>query len=101
VRLRFDAAPRIGAHRPQARRRAIARLGIAAFLFQAMLFAWHAHALPYASSDASSIAGAPRTGDRTSTTIDLDCQICFAFCHYSAAPVDFIFSVPPDYESFS
>jgi hypothetical protein len=66
-----------------------------------MLFAWHAHALPYASSDASSIAGAPRTGDRTSTTIDLDCQICFAFCHYSAAPVDFIFSVPPDYESFS
>jgi hypothetical protein len=63
-------------------------LGVIAILFQAMLFAWHHHALPYSSHSAPWIAALAGGGPEMPTAADHDCEICFALAHHGAVPVD-------------
>jgi hypothetical protein len=65
-------------------------------LFQAMLFAWHSHPLPFSPSGApTALSASPTTGHEVPVSDDDDCQICFALSHHSAAPIDFIPPSPP------
>jgi hypothetical protein len=72
------------------RRRAAALAGVVAILVQAILFAWHHHALPFSRSAASAgaIATAPASPVFPALADD-DCQICFTLAHHGAAPVEF------------
>jgi hypothetical protein len=71
-------------------RRASALLGIFAILFQAMLFAWHHHAVLLPSRDAP-VAGSVVvfSSDHFPAGADDDCPLCFALAHHNVTQVDF------------
>jgi len=77
------------------RRRAAAWVGIGAILFQALLFAWHHHPLPFSRPDPTAIVAAA-DGAPTPALADDDCPLCFGLVHHSAAPIDFIAPPCPD-----
>ena len=73
-------------------RRAAARLGVFAILFQAILFGWHHHDLMFAgrlpAPAVHNSATQPQAGD------DEDrCEICSVLHHLTAAPVE-LFAAP-------
>lgn len=68
-------------------RRSAAMLGVFAVLFQALVSAWHHHALTFSWQEPPAIA-APAPGGETPATAHRDCQICFVLGHHGAVPVD-------------
>jgi hypothetical protein len=71
-----------------------ARSGLFAVLFQAILFGWHHHDLPFAGRLPAPVlenhAGTPQLAD------DADgCEICQVLHHLTAAPVDVAGAPPP------
>jgi hypothetical protein len=74
--------------------RLAAWLGLFAVLFQAILFGWHHHDLPFAGHLPAPIlenhAGTPQPAD------DADgCEICQVLHHLTAAPIDVAGTAPP------
>jgi hypothetical protein len=92
--LSFFAASRIGAP-SSAPRRITAIVGSFAILFQAMLFAWHHHPLPFSPRGAPAVAVA-QTAPELPALADHDCQICLAISHHGAVPVDFFTARPAE-----
>lgn len=76
-------------------RQVAALTGALAILVQAVLFAWHQHALPYVSRGAPVVAAAA-TGSATPVLADHDCPICFAVAHHGAVPVELFVPSPPN-----
>ena len=83
--MSFFAEDRVGTPR-----RITAALSSFIILFQAIVFAWHHHALPFSSGRTSTIAIAAAPGPVPPALADEDCQICFAISHHGAIPVDLI-----------
>jgi hypothetical protein len=78
------------------KRRAGAVLAIVALLLQAIVLAWHHHALVFASRHAPDLAGlAVIASPDPPPVADHDCQICFALVHHGAVPVDFFAPAQP------
>ena len=71
-------------HRP---RRFTALVAVFAVIFQALLFAWHHHELPFASRGAPVVVAAA-TGWAAPALADRDCPICSAVAHHGAVPVE-------------
>jgi hypothetical protein len=87
--LSLVARVRIGKRCPEPAR-ATAILGIFAILFQAMLFAWHHHAPPFASPSAPGVVLlAATSGEDIPAAADHNCQVCLYISQHGAAPVDF------------
>jgi hypothetical protein len=77
-------------------RRRLARLGIAAMLFQAVLFGWHHHDLTLPQSSAGSeIVSRAAGGSPSPVTAEDDCDICAALHHLTAAPPVTPVGLPP------
>ena len=72
----------------------VALLGIAAILFQALLFGWHHHPVVLASQGAQPVAHAA-TGTPPSPAADDDCDICQTLHNLSGSPVAFATLAPP------
>src|SRR5205823_13126709 len=67
-------------------RRRVALIGVAAILFQAILFGWHHHGLALATHGGS-IASVYNTLQETPATVAEDsCEICAVLRHQSASP---------------
>jgi len=78
-------------------RQAAALVGILATLFQAVLFAWHHHPLPfYARATTAVTTLAAPTVPVTPASADHDCEICFAISHHGTVPVDIYAAKPPE-----
>jgi hypothetical protein len=76
-----------------ASRRRIALIGIAAILFQAILFGWHHHELAMAANGGR-IASLSNAAEPLAPAAAEDlCEICIALHHQSATPLAFI--APP------
>ena len=74
-------------------RRRVALLGVAAILFQALLFGWHHHDLRFAASGefAASIFNDLR--QIPAAVAEASCEICAVLHHQSASPL--AFALPP------
>jgi hypothetical protein len=70
-------------------RRRIALLGVAAILFQALLFGWHHHEFPLRQSGPAAILSNASQPLAPSTADDL-CEICSILHHQNAAPLAFV-----------
>jgi len=68
-------------------RRFTALVAVFAVIFQALLFAWHHHELPFVLRGAP-VAVAAATGSAAPALADRDCPICFAVAHHGAVPVE-------------
>jgi hypothetical protein len=64
-------------------------------LFQAMLFAWHHHPLPFASRSASTTVTVAAAGQGIPELADHDCDICFVIGHHGAVPAGLFAAAPP------
>jgi hypothetical protein len=72
-----------------------ALIGVAAMLFQAILFGWHHHDLAFAGRLAHAVASAPH-GSSSPPDIDADgCEICQALHHQTAATPEELFAAAP------
>jgi len=81
-------------------RQSVALVAILAVLLQAILFAWHHHALPFrARATAAVTTLAAPTSPAIPASADQDCQICFSLCHHGVLPVDFFGAKPPEEKS--
>ena len=69
-------------------RRFTALVAVFAVIFQALLFAWHHHELPFASRGAPVAVAAAATGSAAPALADRDCPICSAVAHHGAVPVE-------------
>jgi hypothetical protein len=78
--LSFFATSRIEAPW-YAPRRGTAVIASFAILFQAVLFGWHHHPLPFAWRSASTTLVLTPTGPEVPAAVDHDCDICFALGH--------------------
>jgi hypothetical protein len=76
-------------------RRRVAWLGVAAMLFQAILFGWHHHELPPAARGAQPVIVAAGQAPLSPAAADDDCDICQALHHLSAAPGEFVAVAAP------
>lgn len=78
-------------------RRPTALIGIAAILFQAMLFGWHHHDFARTGRLPHPVASADHTGSAPPSDIDGDgCEICQTLHHQAAATPEALFApVPP------
>src|SRR5213595_2672382 len=72
-------------------RRRVALVGIAAILFQALLFGWHHHAIAVPGGAVASFQNAARPP--TPATAEHLCEICAVLHQQSAAPLAFF--TPP------
>jgi hypothetical protein len=79
----------------QTPRRTTALIGSFAVLFQALVFAWHHHDLPFAVRD-SHVASVAANSSGTPASNDRDCPICFALAHHGAVPVDLFAVARPE-----
>jgi hypothetical protein len=65
-----------------------------AILFQAIVFAWHHHAVVLPSQDATAAGSrVVLSSDQLPTAADDDCALCFGLAHHNVTPVDF-FAAP-------
>lgn len=92
--LKFLTEPSMRRARP-VMRRATAIIASLAVLFQALVFAWHQHELPFASRGGPVLAHAA-AGSGMPASADRDCPICFAIAHHGAVPVAFYMPSLPD-----
>jgi hypothetical protein len=85
--------------RPQvaaARRRDSALLAVYAILLQAVVFAWHQHALVFNSAGQPPVLSSQdRAAPLSSTTAAEACELCAALHHLSGAPGEFVAIAPP------
>jgi hypothetical protein len=74
-------------------RRRVALVGVAAILFQALLFGWHHHGLRLATrgEPVSSVSNALR--QMPATAAEDSCEICAVLHHQNASPL--AFAMPP------
>jgi hypothetical protein len=76
-------------------RRLPALIGVAAILFQAILFGWHHHDLQFAGRLPHPVASAP-SGAASPPDADADgCEICQTLHHQSAATPEALFAPAP------
>ena len=76
-------------------RRFTALVAVFAVIFQALLFAWHHHELPFASRGAPVVVAAA-TGWAAPALADRDCPICSAVAHHGAVPVELFATLLPE-----
>lgn len=75
-------------------RRRIALIGVAAILFQAILFGWHHHALALGrSGPAATLSNASQPLPPASA--EDSCEVCSILHHQNAAPLAFVTSAIP------
>ncbi len=86
-------------HHPVQRR--LALLGVAAILFQAILFGWHYHELALPSRGAQPALHAAGTAPPAPSSAADDCDICIALHHFSAAPVALVALPLPTLTAFA
>ena len=71
-------------------------LAVYAILLQAVVFAWHQHALVFNSAGQPPVLSSQdRAAPLSSTTADEACELCAALHHLSGAPGEFIAVSPP------
>jgi hypothetical protein len=70
-------------------RRTTALLGMFAIVFQAMLFAWHHHAVALPSPGAPTIGYLVSLSSDQTPIADEDCPLCFALANHNITPIDF------------
>jgi hypothetical protein len=75
-------------------RRFAALVAVFAVIFQALLFAWHHHELPFASRGAPVVVAAA-TGSAAPALADRDCPICSAVAHHGAVPAELLATLLP------
>jgi len=80
--------------RPGAAPRLAARLGLFAVLFQAILFGWHHHDLPFAGHLPLPVFQNSTAAPQPAADED-GCEICQVLHHLTAAPVDVASAPPP------
>ena len=80
--------------RPGAAQRLAARLGLFAVLFQAILFGWHHHDLPFPGRLPTPVLENPATAPQLADDED-GCEICQVLHHLTAAPLDVANTPPP------
>ncbi|MBV9862792.1 MAG: hypothetical protein JO267_11680 [Alphaproteobacteria bacterium] len=82
---------------PERRASAVARLGVFAILFQALLFGWHTHPLQFAIGPRVGVVLSAPDHHGSSAPADSDdqCEICFTLHHHGAAAVEPGVFVPP------
>ncbi|MBV9966646.1 MAG: hypothetical protein JO008_13225 [Alphaproteobacteria bacterium] len=79
-------------------RRRIALIGVAAILFQAILFGWHHHALAFSGTEPTASLSNASQPPLPASTEDL-CEICSILHHQSAAPLAFVTpAIPSSFE---
>lgn len=76
-------------------RRRIALIGVAAILFQAILFGWHHHELTLAARGGSAASLSNASSPLAPATTEDACEICIALHHQGAAPLAFIVAPRP------
>ncbi|HEY1796951.1 MAG TPA: hypothetical protein VGG57_12620 [Stellaceae bacterium] len=77
-------------------RRLTALIGVAAILFQAVLFGWHYHDLAFAGRLAHTVASMPHGVTPTPPGADADgCEICQTLHHQGAATPEALFAPAP------
>jgi hypothetical protein len=82
---------------PSRARRGVAWIGIFSVLFQAILFGWHHHDIPFSASRVPAAAYAANAADPVAPDTDEDhCGICIALHHCSGAPITFVGLVLPE-----
>jgi hypothetical protein len=92
---------RNGPHVAAARLRSSALLGVYAILLQAVVFAWHQHALVLNSAGQPPVLSSQdRAAPLSSTTADEACELCAALHHLSGAPGEFVAVSPPSLAAF-
>jgi hypothetical protein len=74
--------------------RLAARLGLFVVLFQAILFGWHHHDLPFPGRLPAPVLENPITTPQLADDQD-GCEICQVLHHLTAAPVDVAGAPPP------
>jgi len=74
--------------------RLAAKLGLFALLFQAILFGWHHHDLPFAGRLPVPVLENPTVAPQLVDDED-GCEICQVLHHLTAAPVDVAGAPPP------
>ena len=74
-------------------RHRIALVGVAAILFQAILFGWHHHELAMAANGSRAATLSNAAEPLAPAAAEDLCEICIALHHQSAAPLAFI--APP------
>jgi hypothetical protein len=72
----------------------MALLGVAAILFQAILFGWHHHPVALASHAAQPIAHWEGNAPLSPATADDDCDICQTLHHLNGAPLEYVALAP-------
>jgi hypothetical protein len=79
--------------------RASVAVAIFAMLLQAIVFAWHHHALSFASRQSPIVASVATTGPDAPLSADHECRICSAIGHHHGAfPVDVVATGQPEGE---
>lgn len=77
-------------------RRLTALIGVAAILFQAILFGWHHHDLAFSGRLTHAVASAPIGASPSPPDTDADgCEICQTLHHQSAATPEALFAPAP------
>ena len=77
-------------------RRLSALIGVAAILFQAILFGWHHHDLVFDGRLPHAVASAPDGPPQSSPDVDADgCEICQTLHHQSAVSPEALFAPAP------
>jgi len=71
------------------RRPGLAWAGVAALLFQAIVFGWHSHSLPLSSPGHAVISAPSPASPFSPADLDTGCSICLALHHWSSLPVEF------------
>jgi hypothetical protein len=74
-------------------RRRVALVGVAAILFQALLFGWHHHGLRLAVSGQPTVSVYNDLRQTPAAAAEDGCEICAVLHHQSASPL--AFAVPP------
>src|SRR2546421_4299024 len=67
----------------------LAWVGVAALLFQAIVFGWHGHSLPLSSPAHVAISAPSPASPLSPADLDNVCSICLTLHHSSSLPVEF------------
>jgi len=67
----------------------LAWVGVAALLFQAIVFGWHGHSLPLSSPAHVGISAPSPASPLSPADLDNVCSICLTLHHSSSLPVEF------------
>ena len=78
----------------------VALIGVAAILFQALLFGWHHHGLAWAARGGPAASFYDASRPLPTTVAEDNCEICAVLHHQSASPLAFVVpSTPPAFAS--